>query len=119
MKNGLKLVVAALVCAALLLTAQAARAGAQDFLLFNRTGVDIHALYVAPSASEDWGPEMLDGRMIEAGADVLITFSPDVEAELWDIWVEDAEGNALYWREIDLITATEIILEDDGVARIK
>ena len=32
---------------------------------------------------------------------------------------EDEEGNALYWRRVNLMTASEIILEPDEVARIK
>lgn len=119
MKSWTKMLGLALALVALLATARAAFAGAQDFQLFNRTGADIHALYISPSAAEDWSEEMLQGRKIDAGADVLIVFDPSEQAELWDIWVEDAEGNALYWREIDLITATQVILEDDGVARIK
>lgn len=119
MKSWSKLLALTLALVALLVAARASYAGSQDFQLFNRTGADIHALYISPSAAEDWSEEMLNGRKIDNGADVLVTFSPAEQAELWDIWVEDAEGNALYWREIDLITATQIILEADGVARIK
>jgi hypothetical protein len=98
---------------------QAALAGPQDFTLFNRTNVDIHAVFVAPSESEDWEEDLMDGSVLLNGADIEINFAPDEDVELWDICVQDQEGNSLYWREIDLMNAYEIILEPDGVARIK
>jgi hypothetical protein len=104
---------------ALLALVLPAQAGDQDFQLFNRTGVDIHALYVAPADSDDWGEDLLGGAQLIAGADVLIVFDPSTEAEMWDIRVEDAEGNSLNWADVDLIMATQVILEDNGVARIK
>jgi len=104
----------------LLLTVyQAAWAGAQDFLLYNRTGVDIYALYVAPSESEEWGDDLMEGEVLLDGGELEIVFAPDEDSELWDVMVEDQEGNALYWRDINLFTATEIILEPNEVARIK
>ncbi len=96
-----------------------ARAGDQDFQLFNRTGVDIHALYVCPSDQEDWDNELLGGKQLINEADVLIQFHPDTSAQMWDIRVEDAEGNFLEWHDVDLITAVQVILEPNGVARIK
>lgn len=98
---------------------QAALAGPQDFTLFNRTGVDIYAVYVAPSDSEEWEENLIEGAQLMHGGDIDIVFAPDEEVELWDIRVEDAEGNFLFWREIDLFSAFEIILEPNGTARIK
>ena len=103
----------------LLCVGQAAWAGPQDFRLFNRTDVDIYHLYVAPSESEDWQEDVLGGAVLLNGADIDIVFAPDDDVELWDLRVEDQEGNFLYWREIDLMQAVEIILEADGTARIK
>lgn len=100
--------------------AQAALAGPQDFTLYNRTNVDIHAVFVAPSESEDWEEDLMNGSVLLHGADIEITFEADDDAtQLWDICVQDQEGNSLYWREIDLLKAYEVILEPDGVARIK
>ncbi|PYS80871.1 MAG: hypothetical protein DMF70_10105 [Acidobacteria bacterium] len=40
---------------AIFVTATAfARAGKQDFLLHNQTGVEIHSLYVSPHSANDW-----------------------------------------------------------------
>lgn len=109
----------AVLAAVVLLTSQMVTAGAQDFELFNRTGVDIHALYVSPSGEDDWGEDLLDGRMIEAGATVEIQFSGAGDAEYWDLRVEDEEGNSLNFEAINLLEASQVILNEDETARIK
>ncbi len=109
----------AFILVALITLALPALAGDQDFQLFNRTGVDIFALHVAPADSNDWEEDLLGGKQLIAGGDVLVVFSPDTEAELWDIRVEDSDGNSLEWHDVDLITATQVILEPGGLARIK
>ena len=40
-------------------TVNVAAQGAQDFILVNRTGVEIYALYVTPQNAEDWGDDRL------------------------------------------------------------
>lgn len=104
---------------AFFLVGQAAWAGPQDFKLFNRTGVDIYAVYVSPSDVEEWQENLIEGAQVLNGADIDVEFAPDEEVEMWDIRVEDQEGNFLYWRDINLLEAYEIIIEDDGKARIK
>ena len=42
-----------------LLAVSAVRAGDQDFTLVNKTGVEIHALHVAPHSSDEWGEDIL------------------------------------------------------------
>jgi hypothetical protein len=103
----------------LLSVTQVVWAGPQDFKLINRTGVDIYAVYVGPTSSEEWGDDLMEGTQILNGGEIEIVFAPDEDIELWDIMVEDQEGNALYWREINLLEASEIILEPDETARIK
>lgn len=111
----------ALVLLALFLAAglHPALAGKQDFQLFNRTGVDIYALYIAPSGTEDWGENVLDVDVLLDGGDIGIEFDRSETAELWDVRIEDSEGEALEWDEINLLEASELILEADGSARIK
>lgn len=94
-------------------------AGAQDFQLYNRTGVDIYAVYISPTGEEDWEENVMDGDVLLNGADILIKFAPGDQAQFWDIRVEDDEENYLYWEEIDLMSAYEVILNADGTARIK
>ena len=94
-------------------------AGPQDFKLYNRTGVDIYAVHVSPSDAEDWEENLIEGAQVLDGADIDVQFAPDEDVEMWDLQVEDQEGNALYWRDLDLMKAYEIIIEPDGKARIK
>lgn len=98
---------------------QSAQAGAQDFVLFNRTGVDIAQVFVAPSSSDDWEENVLGASNLLNGGEIEIQFDDRENESHWDIMVTDHEGNGLYWRDIDLLQASEVILEDDGVARIK
>lgn len=114
-----KLVTIALSLLFLMAGAQTVLAGDQDFDLYNRTGVDIHAVYVSPTGVEDWQEDVLGAEVLLAGADIEITFDRGETAEYWDIRVEDSEGNYLYWEEIDLLAAYQVILERDGTARIK
>lgn len=94
-------------------------AGGQDFRLYNRTGVDIYAVYISPTGEEEWEENVMDGDVLLNGADILIKFSPGSDIQFWDIRIEDEEENFLYWEEIDLLSAYEVILNDDGTARIK
>lgn len=103
----------------LLVTFQTALAGEQDFQLFNRTGVDIHAVYISPTGVDDWEEDILGADVLLAGADIDITFDRDEEPDFWDIRVEDDEGNYLEWEGIDLYSAYQVILEPNGSARIK
>ena len=104
---------------ALSMTTSARAEGAQDFQLYNRTEVDIYHLYVSPSAADSWEEDLLDGKVLLNGADVHVNFHPKTEAEHWDLRVGDKEGNAIYWRNLNLLQISEIILEPNGHARVK
>jgi len=114
-----RLTIALAVLFCLAVTARFARAGAQDFQLYSRTGVDIHQLYISAADREDWEEDLLGGKVLQNGADVTVNFPDTESAARWDMMARDSEGNGIYWRDIDLVQATEIILEADGVARIK
>jgi hypothetical protein len=98
---------------------QTAIAGEQDFQLYNRTGVDIYAIYISPSGEESWEEDIMGQDIMLNGADITIRFDRAEDAQYWDIRIEDSEGNFLYWEEIDLLSAYEVILNEDGTARIK
>jgi hypothetical protein len=117
----MKRVLVGAVVALALLTCLSMRvqAGGQDFRLFNRTGVDIASLYVAPSDTEDWQEDILGKDMLPNGGELDITFDRDETAEKWDLKVTDREGNFLYWRDLNLLQISQVILEEDGTARCK
>ncbi len=99
-----------------------ARAEDQDFLLFNRTGLEIKALQVMPEGAEteQWSEDLLKDQTLATGQDRLIMFDTDNTAPKWTVRALDgATGNKLEWREVDLITANGLVLEADGRAHIK
>src|SRR5260221_9297516 len=69
-----------------------------DFTLANKTGYGIKEIYVAPSASTEWGDTLIS-KPLENGESLAITFSPKAKAEHWDIrivWVD--EGADVIWK---------------------
>lgn len=103
-----------------LLLAQNAFAGPRGFVLHNVTGVDIYAVYIGSSDDEEWGEDLLDtDELLEDGGDIEIEFSPGSDQDSWDIRVEDSEGNALNFMQVDLLNASTVILKPDNTAVIK
>ncbi len=87
----------------------------QDFTLVNKTGVEIYGVYLSPSTAEEWGDDLLASNTLADGASTEIVFNSDVDEQYWDLAVEDAEGEAIQWSEIDLFTISELtIMFDDG-----
>jgi hypothetical protein len=94
--------------------ALATGAGAEsilDFTLINKTGYGIAELYVAPSASSDWGENLLDDAL-ENNEAVTIKFSPKAaRVAKWDLmitWVDG--GDRVYWRGYQLADISKITL---------
>ena len=90
-----------------------------DFQLFNRTQVNIKKLYISPSNAADWDEDLLSGRMLVNGGDVLIEFHPGASEKSWDIRIEDSDGGALEFEDLDLSTTNQVILNPDHTATIK
>ena len=100
-----------------LLAASAVRAGEQDFTLINNTGVEIHALHIAPHSSDEWGADILGKDTLSNGEKLDITFPNRTRAKHWDLRVEDEKGNSLTWESIDLLEVSEVTLHfKDGKA---
>jgi hypothetical protein len=100
-----------------LLGASAAPAGDQDFTLVNKTGVEIHALHVAPHSSDDWGEDILGKDTLANGESLEITFGKHDRAHHWDLRIEDEKGNSVTWENLDLMKIEEVTLHlKDGKA---
>lgn len=84
--------------------------GAQDFVLVNKTGIEIYALYVTPHDSDDWGDDILGADTLAANDDLEITFSRKEKAKLWDLRIEDSDGNYIEWDNINLLKVSEVTL---------
>lgn len=87
-----------------------ARAADQDFTLINKTGVEIHALYVSPADKNDWGKDILGKDTLGDGQSAKITFHPKEEAAKWDLRVEDSKGNSIEWTDLDLTEISTLTL---------
>lgn len=91
-------------------TPTASAQGAQDFLLVNKTGVEINALYITPHNSKDWGEDILGVDTLLDGKNVEINFSPRETAKLWDLRIEDEDGNYLEWDSLNLLKISTVTL---------
>ena len=111
MKNLKKLLTIAFVFAVLAISAQQVAAqSAQDFTLVNKTGVEIHALYVTPHNADEWGEDIL-GRATLASDEILdISFSRSEKAEYWDLRIEDEDGEFIEWEKLDLLEISKVTL---------
>ncbi|PYS44699.1 MAG: hypothetical protein DMF71_02575 [Acidobacteria bacterium] len=103
---------------ALFVTATAfARAGKQDFLLHNATGVEIHELYVSPHTSNEWEEDILGKDTLADGESVKITFEDREKHVHWDLKVVDGKGNSIEWTDLNLVEISEVTLHyKDGKA---
>ena len=103
---------------AIFLTASVfARAGKQDFILHNQTGVEIHEVYVSPVSSDDWQEDVLGKDTLPDGESVKITFNDREKHVHWDLKVVDGKGNSIEWHDLNLIEIEEVTLHyKDGKA---
>ena len=96
---------------AMFVTATAfARAGKQDFVLHNNTGVEIHELYVSPVTADDWEEDILGRDTLADGESVKITFDDRDKHVHWDLKVVDSKGNSIEWHDLNLIEISELTL---------
>ena len=81
-----------------------------DFKLVNATGYGIKEIYVAPSASTEWGDNIIE-KPLENNETLNISFNEKATAEKWDlkiVWVDG--GDAVYWKSVKLTEVNTITL---------
>ncbi|MCY7345848.1 MAG: hypothetical protein LH614_06455 [Pyrinomonadaceae bacterium] len=91
-------------------TAEVSAQAAQDFAVVNKTGADIHALYVTPHNAKEWGDDILGVDTLPQNESVDITFSRKERAKLWDLRIEDANGAFIEWENFNLLEITTVVL---------
>ena len=120
MKNSVlktKAIIALSVIIIFLSTNALARAGKQDFVLHNETGVEIHEVYVSPVTADDWEEDVLGKDPLANGESVKITFDDRDKHSHWDLKVVDAKGNGIEWHDLNLVEISEVTLHyKDGKA---
>lgn len=98
--------------------APATQGAAQDFTLDNKTGVEIHALYISPHDADDWEEDILGRDTLPTGQSVDIKFHRTETAENWDLRIEDSQGNAIEWENLNLLKISKATLYyENGKAR--
>ena len=117
MKNSVlktKAIIALSVIIIFLSTNALARAGKQDFVLHNETGVEIHEVYVSPVTADDWEADVLGKDPLASGESVKITFDDRDKHSHWDLKVVDANGNGIEWHDLNLVEISEVTLHYKG-----
>jgi hypothetical protein len=93
-----------------------------DFKLVNKTGVDIKSVYISPADVNEWGDDIMEQDILEDGAEVDLEFHPEETATKWDLKVEDDEGDAIVWENLDLSKINVLtlkIVDGKPIAEIK
>ncbi len=103
-----------LACILLLATFSSSYAGKQDFLLINKTGIDIQEVYIAPHSSEEWQDDVMGKAMLVNGKSVKINFERQTKTKLWDLKVVDKDGKATVWKNLDLLEISKVTLHLDA-----
>ena len=87
--------------------------GAQDFTLVNETGVEIDKVFISPNDKDDWEEDILGKDTLPSGQSVDIKFHRDETAAQWDLKVEDKQGNAITWENLNLLKISKLTLHYD------
>lgn len=95
--------------ALVLVLAQSAFADPRDFELKNLSGVDIAFVYVSPTATNDWGDDILGSDLLASGHSTSVTFRAfDGETCKYDVKVVGAGGEEGYLYKVDLCSVTSV-----------
>lgn len=91
--------------------------GKQDFTLVNATGVEIDKIFIAPHSSNDWEEDILGQDTLPDGQTVDIKFHRNEKAAMWDLRIEDKQGNPIEWENLNLLEISKLTLHyKDGKA---
>ncbi|MDZ4815731.1 MAG: hypothetical protein SGI71_05645 [Verrucomicrobiota bacterium] len=109
----LKLPVVAIIYFVTFLFITPARAANEDldFVLINATGGNIVSVYIAPHDSDEWGDDVMTNDIIRDGENANIEFHPKTTVKLWDLRIEDKEGNSVEWESLDLSQIEKLTLK--------
>ena len=113
MKRFLSMAVAAFI---LTLSASAALSGPQDFTLVNGSGSNICYVYISASNNENWDSDVLGAEECMApGESMAVSFNAG-DQPMWDLRVEDENGNYEDYRGFNLNEISTITINGGGQA---
>ena len=84
--------------------------------IVNDTGSSIYYVFISPSDSDNWGEDILENEILENGQ----TFSYQLpeflsETSVYDIGMEDEEGDAYFKWELTLTDDARIVFTIDDL----
>jgi len=82
----------------------------QDFTLINNTGHTVMTLNVAPTSSDEWGPDILGQDVLANGQSVEISFERGEDQCNWDLRATYDDGDTTDARNVDLCQTTTFTL---------
>jgi pyruvate/2-oxoglutarate dehydrogenase complex dihydrolipoamide acyltransferase (E2) component len=91
-------------------TSSAQEGAAQDFTLVNETGVEIDKVFISPHDKDDWEEDVLGKDTLPSGQNVDIKFHRDETSAEWDLRIEDKDGNAIEWENLNLLKISKVTL---------
>jgi hypothetical protein len=95
--------------ALVLVLAQSAFADPRDFQLNNASTVDIAYVYVSPSATNDWGDDIMGTGVLPSGQSVNVSFGKfDGSTCQYDVKVIGTSGEEGYLYKVDLCSVTNV-----------
>jgi hypothetical protein len=96
-------------CVLALVMVQSAFADPRDFELNNNSPVDLAFVYVSPTATDNWGDDILGSGLLSAGNSVNVTFRAfDGNSCSYDIKVLGVGGEEGYLYKVDLCTVSHV-----------
>ena len=93
-------------------SSQAFAEAKQDFNLVNKTGYQLKAVYVSPSASSDWEDDVLGKDVLDDGESVEIKFHRANTTCNWDLKViYTDDGSSAVWQGLDLCQISKVTIK--------
>jgi len=89
----------------------------QDFMLVNKTGYELKAVFVSPNKSDDWEEDVLGKDTLGDKESWEIKFHRATKTCKWDLKVvySDDDSSAV-WHDIDLCSVEKITIHYDRKA---
>lgn len=83
----------ALAIPTLMVGAQSALAEALQFTLINESSQDVYYLYVSPSSSDSWGPDILGDDIIPSGTNYNVVIDDGLDTCNYDLLAVSPSGD--------------------------
>ena len=80
-----------------------------DFKLVNKTGYDLKEVYISPTATDDWGDNIIKATLKD-GETLALVASPKASAKKWDIKCVYTDGEEAEWHGYKLEEISTITL---------